>query len=128
MVVPALGEGLLGRRRWRGTGGRRFGRQVGKEPQLLGVEAFGARTVQPPQQLIQPRLHLLQLVVAAAQQLEHLLEHALEDDGIVRQVGDRAGRSGREGRGGAHTLVDARPPPRVHGRLRKRCGVRAEKL
>lgn len=61
---PALPLGLLlaGRR---GTRRERIRRKVGEEQELIGVEAFAARPVQPTQQQFQSMLHRLMVAVAA---------------------------------------------------------------
>jgi len=74
---------------------------------LVGIAAFAAWAIQTAQHLVEPRLQLVAPLTTRTERYQQFLKHALEDDGIVRQVSDRAGRGSRHGRGGVHTLLDA---------------------
>jgi hypothetical protein len=118
-VTPTLPGASLWcwlRRLGRSGGG---GRQVRKQLELVGTVAFAPGPVQAPEHSIEAGLDLAQFAVAAGQGVEQFLEHALEDDGIIGQLRDIAGRR-RGGRRSAHALIDATAPPSVRGRHGKK--------
>jgi hypothetical protein len=81
---------------------------VGKEEWLIGVEAFGARAVESPQEEVEAVLQLLVLAPRVAERGEQFEDHLLEDDGVVGQRRRGIGKSLGRGRAGvlAHTLLD----------------------
>ena len=81
---------------------------VGNEQGLIGVEAFGARAVDSPQEEVEAVLQLVVLASRVAERGEQFEDHLLEDGGIVGQR--RRGIGKGLGRGGAgvfaHALLD----------------------
>ena len=100
-----LGRDRVGR--FRGLRGHRL-EGVGNEQGLIGVEAFGAGAVEPPQEEVEAVLQLLVLASRVAERVEQFEDHLLEDGGIVGQR--RRGIGGGLGGGGAgvfaHALLD----------------------
>ena len=81
---------------------------VGNEQGLIGIEAFGAWAVDPPQEEVEAVLQLVVLAPRVAERGEQFEDHLPEDGGIVGQRRRGIGRG--LGRGGAgvfaHALLD----------------------
>ncbi len=92
---------IIGNRWFRGNDGHRGRRR--EQQRLVRIETFGARPIEPTQQLVHPLLQGFAIVTFLTQCLQQLGEHAFEDDGIVGQVVQGVG----VGRCGTHTCIDA---------------------
>jgi hypothetical protein len=66
-----------------GRGG--VGSQFGEEPGLIGIEALGLGTIEPPQQQIETMLQPFAFVLLFLESAQQFDDHALEDGGIVGQ-------------------------------------------
>jgi hypothetical protein len=106
---PAFPLGfVLGCRWWRRRRRRRLlRRQIGKQQELIGVEAFAARTVQAPQQQFQAMLQCLMVAITLPQRGDQLENHALEHGRIVGQLLGGQGRLDSGGMSVAHAYLDA---------------------
>lgn len=100
-LAALLGLVLAGR--WRRWLGNLLGRGLSKQQRLVGIDRPGPRTIQPPQQGIEPSLQRFLVAAFAAQGADQFRDHLLEDGRVVGQGrGIKGRRRLRRGHVSAH--------------------------